>query len=110
LAPARPDAPARPGPLAGRRPASSQGAFDPRRLALKGTLWVMAGYQALAEVEESSGGGGAQRQAAGKGGLALTARVLSVAGGCWEGGPAARGRAAGAALGAGAVRAAFPAE
>jgi hypothetical protein len=64
-----------PSDLAPRRAAPTpQAAFDPARLVLKGALWVMAGYQALAEVAEAGGAptGGAA--------FALTARVLSVAG------------------------------
>ncbi|GBF88184.1 phosphatase 2C and cyclic nucleotide-binding kinase domain-containing protein [Raphidocelis subcapitata] len=48
-------------------------AFDPARLVLKGALWVMAGYQALAEVAEAGGPVGGVPP------VALTARVLSVA-------------------------------
>jgi len=53
-----------------------QGSFDPRRMLRKGTLWVMAGYQALVEMEEP--GAHSRSEGSGRGGgVALTARVLT---------------------------------
>jgi hypothetical protein len=62
-----------------------QGKFDPQRLLLKDTLWVMAGYKALVEVAEPGAAGSARQEGSGNGSrLALTARLISVAGG-WAG-------------------------
>lgn len=73
-----------------------QGKVDARRLSVRGTLWVMGGYEALVEVGEDDGGASGKRSSkdggnngggskgggggsGGSGGLALTARVIGVA-------------------------------